>query len=131
MTTLTFRRLRQAELIKWFQYKFGKNWRASVALDMGLPIVRTYRWLKDDISGRIQEQMETYAYGHGFVSIYDESLAGYHHHGLIMEDVMKRAATRITREGNEKTLPGAAFPLDASEVEELLAGLNYKLVEQR
>lgn len=131
MKTIVFRRLRQAELIKWLQHRFGKSWRTKLAADMGIPVIRTYRWFKDDISGKIQDQVEEYAYKNGFVSIYDESMASYYHHGIILEDVMKRATERITKRGQERTLQGAALPLDASEVDQLLAGLNYKLICQR
>lgn len=131
MTTRTFRRLRQAELVKWLLVRFGRSWRMKLAVDMGIPVIRTYRWFKDDISGTIQEEIEIYAYRNGFVSIYDEALAGYYGHQIVLDEIMKRATARIEKIGRGKTLKGAAFPLDQDELDQLLAGLNYKLATQR
>lgn len=131
MKTITFRRLRQAELIKWLKWRFGSGWRVKLSADMGIPVIRTYRWLKDDISGRIQDQVEEYAYKNGFVSIYDEGLSAYYHHALILEDVMNKALARLKAGGHEKMIRGAALPLNPRELDQLFAGLNYKLVAQR
>jgi hypothetical protein len=131
MTTLTFRRLRQAELVKWLQLRFGRSWRVRLSADMNIPVIRTYRWFKDDRCGKIQDEVETYAYKNGFVSIYDESLAPHFHHALILDDVMSKALARLERTGKAKTIPGAAFPLSVDELDQLLTGLDYKLICQR
>lgn len=131
MTTLEFRRLRQVELAFWLRWKFGKSWRQKAADEIGIPVIRTYRWFGDDICGRAHQQIERYAYANGFQSIYDEGLSAYSHHALILEDVVSKAVARHTAEGRKAMLKGAALPINETELDQLIAGLNYKLVAQR
>jgi hypothetical protein len=133
MTSATFRQLRQIELVMWCFHRYGgrKGWREKLARDLGIPIIRTYRWFNDDVSGKIQAQVEAFAYANGFQSIYDEALGGVYHHTIVLGDVLNRALARNKEEGREKELIGAALPLNSQELDQVIAGLNYRLLCQR